>query len=104
RGDAPEYSGTTEGGIELSSDDYAGHVVVVNFWYAACGPCRAEAPDLEALHQKHKDNGVAFVGVNTLDQPETALAFARKYGITYPSIMDGDTGEVRLAFAGQASP
>jgi len=104
RAAAPEYSGMTDAGVEVSSADYEGRVVVVNFWYAACGPCRAEAPDLEALHQKHKDDGVSFIGVNTLDQPENALAFARKYGITYPSIMDGETGEVRLAFAGQASP
>jgi thiol-disulfide isomerase/thioredoxin len=104
RAEAPDYGGVTDGGIEVSNADYAGEVVVVNFWYAACGPCRAEAPDLEELHQKHKDAGVSFVGVNTIDQPNTALAFARKYGITYPSIMDADTGEVRLAFAGQASP
>lgn len=104
RAAAPEYGGMTDGGIEVSSADYAGRVVVVNFWYANCGPCRAEAPDLEALHQKHKDSGVTFVGVNTIDQADTALAFARKYGITYPSIMDAGSGEARLAFAGQASP
>src|SRR5690606_19243058 len=91
-------------GLELSSDDLAGDVVVVNFWYAACGPCRAEAPDLQELFQKYEDSGVSFVGVNTVDEPDTALAFARKYGITYPSVMDGKAGAVRLAFAGQASP
>lgn len=104
RAGAPEYGGMTDAGVQVASSEYAGRVVVVNFWYAACGPCRAEAPDLEELHQKHKDNGVSFLGVNTLDQPENALAFARKYGVTYPSIMDGETGEVRLAFSGQASP
>lgn len=104
RSPAPEYGGTTDGGVEISSAEFTGQVVVVNFWYAACGPCRAEAPDLEALHQKHEEGGVSFIGVNTLDQTNTALAFARTYGITYPSIMDAGTGEVRLAFAGQASP
>ncbi|TQL44980.1 thiol-disulfide isomerase/thioredoxin [Homoserinimonas aerilata] len=104
RGDAPTFEGTTDAGGTVSSDDYAGEILVVNFWYAACGPCRAEAPDLEALFQEHKDSGVSFLGVNTLDQSATALAFARNYGISYPSVMDGDTGEVRLAFAGQASP
>lgn len=104
RGDAPSFEGTTDAGLTVSNADYEGRVLVVNFWYAACGPCRAEAPDLEALNLKHKDDGVAFLGVNTLDQPETALAFARTYSVTYPSIMDGDTGEVRLAFSGQASP
>lgn len=104
RSDAPVFEGTTDAGLTVSNADYAGTVLVVNFWYAACGPCRAEAPDLEALHLKHKDAGVAFLGVNTLDQPDTALAFARKFSVTYPSVMDGDTGEVRLAFSGQASP
>lgn len=104
RAAAPSFAGMTDSGIEVSSADYAGRVVVVNFWYAACGPCRAEAPDLQELNEKHRDNGVSFLGVNTLDQPEQALAFARTYGITYPSIMDAGTGEVRLAFAGQASP
>jgi peroxiredoxin len=104
RGEAPEFSGTTETGETVSSDDYAGDVVVVNFWYAGCGPCRAEAPDLVALHEKHKDNGVSFLGVNTIDQADTALAFARKYGVEYPSVLDAGSGEVRLAFAGKASP
>lgn len=104
RGEAPVFEGTTDAGLTVSNADYEGKVLVVNFWYAACGPCRAEAPDLEALYLKHKDAGVAFLGVNTLDQPETALAFARKFSVTYPSVMDGDTGEVRLAFSGQASP
>ncbi len=98
------FEGLSETGDTISSKDFAGRVLVVNFWYAACGPCRAEAPDLEALNQKYHDAEVSFLGVNTLDQPETALAFATKYGVTYPSIMDGTTGAVRLAFAGKASP
>ena len=43
RGEPVEFEGTTEAGDEVSSADYAGDVLVVNFWYAACGPCRAEA-------------------------------------------------------------
>lgn len=42
--------GTTYGGEELDLADWRGDVAVVNFWYAACPPCRAEAPDLKALH------------------------------------------------------
>jgi thiol-disulfide isomerase/thioredoxin len=77
----------------------SGEVAVVNVWYAGCGPCRIEAKDLEAVWQKHKDDGVAFVGVNIYDQADTARAFAEKYGITYPSLMDADTGQAKLAFA-----
>lgn len=99
RGEPVEWSGTTDGGEELSSAEVAGDVVVVNFWYAACGPCRVEAPDLEAVWQDFQDEQVSFVGVNTYDQAGTARSFAEQFGITYPSIMDVDEGAVTLAFA-----
>lgn len=104
RGEPIAFEGTTDTGMVISRDDYAGEVLVVNFWYAICAPCRAEAPDLQALAAKYQDSGVSFLGVNTEDQPETALAFARKFGISYPSVMDSGDAVVRLAFAGQAAP
>lgn len=104
RGEPITYAGTTEYGEPLSSRDYAGSVMVVNFWYAACPPCRDEAPDLEALHQQYQDQGVAFVGVNVRDQADTAVAFAEKFEITYPSVIDITDSAVQLAFAGQVSP
>ena len=99
-----EFAGPLDVGGTFSSADYAGQVMVVNFWYAGCPPCRLEAPDLEALHQEFQDDGVVFIGVNILDQAPTALAFAREFGVTYPSIMDTNQGSVRLAFAGQVAP
>lgn len=108
RGEPVEWAGVTEHGDELSSDDVAGDVVVVNFWYAACAPCVVEAPDLEAVWQEFQDEGVSFLGVNTYDQADTARAFAAENGVTYPSIIDVNTGDVKLAFAAatpiQATP
>lgn len=104
RGQPIVFQGTTDTGMVVSNKDYAGEVLVVNFWYASCAPCRAEAPDLRELSAKHEGNGAAFLGVNIYDQAENALAFARKFGITYPSIMDADSGTTRLAFAGHAPP
>lgn len=99
RGEPVEWAGVTEDGEELSSDDVAGDVVVVNFWYASCGPCIVEAPDLEAVWQEYEGEGVSFVGVNTYDQADTARAFAAENGVTYPSIIDVNSGDVKLAFA-----
>ncbi len=103
RGEPVVFGGVTEDGEKFSSQDIAGDVAVVNFWYAGCGPCRLEAPDLEAVWQKHQPDDVAFIGVNIYDQADTAKAFAENYGITYPSLMDADTGEAKLAFA-QVTP
>lgn len=99
-----DFTGTTEYGDELSASDYLGKVLVVNFWYAGCPPCRAEAPDLKELSDKYAHDEVAFIGVNVRDQAGTALAFSESFGITYPSIIDANDGAAALAFAGKASP
>ena len=93
------FAGTLENGKKFRSADIAGDVAVVNFWYAACGPCRVEAKDLESVWQKFDGKGVSFVGVNTYDQPGTAQSFNEKYGVTYPSIIDVNTGDAKYAFA-----
>lgn len=99
-----EFEGEIETGETVSSDDYRGDVLVVNFWYAGCPPCRLEAPDLEALAQQFADEGVSFLGVNIRDQAATALSFAEEFGVTYPSVIDTNDGRVQLAFAGQVAP
>lgn len=101
---AGEWSGITESGLQLDSSALLGAVTVLNFWYAGCAPCRAEAPDLVALHEKYSSQGVNFVGVNVRDTAETALAFDRKFGIQFPSVMDAQSGAVSLAFTGVVSP
>ncbi len=104
RTDSVQFEGDLDTGEFFSSSDYAGSVIVVNFWYAGCPPCRVEAADLESLHQQFLSDGVAFVGVNIFDQAPTALTFANEFGVSYGSIMDVETGSVRLAFAGQVAP
>jgi len=97
------FSGVTESGQMLSSSAFQGKVVVINWWYAACAPCRAEATDLADLSREFAGEA-EFVGVNVRDTAETALAFDRTFGIEYPSLMDSQTGEVSLAFTGVVSP
>ncbi|MET0715097.1 MAG: TlpA disulfide reductase family protein [Mycetocola sp.] len=104
RGAAIRFSGTTETGEEISSEDFDGEVLVVNFWYAACAPCRAEAADLQLLSAEYDGKGAQFIGVNVYDQAGTALSFNETYGITYPSILDVNDGAVKLAFTGTVPP
>ena len=104
RGPSISFAGTTEHGDAVSSKDYAGKVVVVNFWYAGCPPCRVEASDLESLYKKYAAQNVGFLGVNLYDSASTALGFARDHGVTSPSVLDRDTGSVLLAFSGTVPP
>ncbi|MDQ1130638.1 TlpA disulfide reductase family protein [Microbacterium sp. SORGH_AS_0888] len=99
RGAPISFQGTTQDGKPVSGSDYAGQVLVVNFWYAACGPCRAEAPTLEKAVSDLAGKNASFLGVNIYDQPETAASFMSTYDITYPSIIAVNDGAVNLAFA-----
>ena len=104
RGDPIAYTSETDAGEPVSNTDYEGEVVVINFWYAACPPCRVEAPDLEALHQAFDGEGASFLGVNVRDQAATAANFEKEFGITYPSVIDTNDGNVLFAFAGTVAP
>jgi len=75
----------------------------LNFWYAACTPCRVETPDLVAL-AKQFENKVQFVGVNVRDTAETADAFRKSFKVNFPTIIDAKTGETVLAFTGVVTP
>ncbi len=101
RGEPIDYSGTTEAGDTVTSDDYLGRVLVVNFWYAQCPPCRLEAPDLKSVSEDYTE--VGFLGVNVSDTAENAITFEKTFGIGYPSIIDAQTNSVQLAFAGQGA-
>ena len=89
-GPLPDLSGQTLTGGEVSSSDYRGKVVVVNFWAAWCAPCRVEQPILERMSKEWADRGVVFLGVDYRDDPAAARAHLREFGVTYPSISDPD--------------
>ncbi|MGP5025344.1 TlpA family protein disulfide reductase [Glutamicibacter ardleyensis] len=84
------YQGTT---VDLSA--MRGKPVVINFWYAACAPCRIEAPHLKELSEEFGDK-VPFIGVNVRDEAEASQAFERSFEIPYESIQDTD-GQIQLA-------
>jgi len=104
RGAAVPFESETTDGVAVSSDDYRGQVLVVNFWYAACPPCRVEAPDLQNLSEEFDGKGATFLGVNVRDQAETAENVEDEWGITYPSVIDTNDGNMLLAFAGTVQP
>ena len=85
---APEFTGTTLTGSQLSFSAYRGQVVVLNFWGSWCVPCREEASTLSAVAARYRPSGVSFLGVDVRDTAASARAFARSFHITYPSVSD----------------
>ncbi|ABY24433.1 thiol:disulfide interchange protein [Renibacterium salmoninarum ATCC 33209] len=103
RTDPVDFTGKLYDGTEIASKSFEGKVTVLNFWYAACAPCRVEAPDLEALNKELSPQGAEFYGVNIRDSEGTATPFMRTFNLSYPSFNDKD-GAVLLAVAAQVPP
>jgi len=64
---AKEFSLEAFTGGTVSLADYKGRVVVLDFWFPNCGPCRASFPYVRTLIDRYKNNkDVVFLGVNAL--------------------------------------
>jgi thiol-disulfide isomerase/thioredoxin len=84
---APPISALDLLGKPVNKDDWAGKVVLVNFWATWCPPCREEIPELLKL-KKEYGGRLDIVGISEDDDPPAAvLKFARQKGMTYPIVM-----------------
>ena len=87
-GAAPGFEVTTFAGESLRLADLRGQVVVLNFWASWCGPCRVEAPVLQAVHERWRERGVTVLGLTYTDVDRHSLAFIEEFGLTYPNAPD----------------
>ena len=78
----PRLNGDTPT-IKLS--DYAGRVVLLDFWATWCPPCKAELPELNELYQEWKDRGLVLIGM-TVDQgePMDITEAVKAFNLSYP--------------------
>lgn len=64
-----------------------GHPVVVNKWASWCGPCQSEFPAFQKASLLY-GRQVAFLGVDGKDHNPAAVAFLRRFPVSYPSYVD----------------
>jgi thiol-disulfide isomerase/thioredoxin len=100
----PPIAGKDLAGNTLNLGDFAGKVIVLNFWASWCPPCRSEAPALEQAYTDTRDAGVQFVGIDIRENGVSdGVHFATAHHIDYPSIAD-QADRVALAFHGHVVP
>ncbi len=79
-------------GRPVSLARWSGRPLLVNLWGSWCHPCRAEARELTRFLGRHPGS---VLGIDVEDSKAGARAFARRYGIRFPSIFDPNDRLVR---------
>ncbi len=77
-----------------------GQPKLLNIWASWCGPCIAEAPQLDALEQA----GATIVGVALRDRPDDVAAFLKTHGNPYSRIGADDLSQVQLGIGSSGVP
>jgi cytochrome c biogenesis protein CcmG, thiol:disulfide interchange protein DsbE len=84
---APPFQAVDILGKTVNKADWAGKVVLVNFWATWCPPCRMEIPELIELKKEYGDR-LEIIGISEDDDPPAKiLSFAKSKGMTYPIVM-----------------
>ena len=74
---------------KVSLAAYRGRPVVLNFCASWCVPCKEEAPLLESVWRRYRDQGLVVVGVDINELKGDARRFARQNKMSYPLAYDG---------------
>jgi thiol-disulfide isomerase/thioredoxin len=61
---APDFKGNTSEGKGIKLSDYAGKVVLIDFWASWCPPCREEMPELIKFYKTHNDSNFKLIAIN----------------------------------------
>ena len=80
-----------DGGRFRLSEQYADNVVVVNFWYPSCPPCREEMPEFQRAWEELEGEPVRFLGLfvpRGFDTEDTAREFVAELGLTFDFATD----------------
>lgn len=102
----PGFASATQLGEKLQpfkQEDLNGNIIDMNtiigkkpvmlvFWASWCPNCKIEAPKINQLVEKYRDQGMEFIGVNIAfnDSIKRARSFVKKTEMAYPTVFDAD--------------
>lgn len=102
-GTATDFSIGSLAGGNIALSDYAGEVVIMNFWATWCPPCRAEMPGLNRFYETHQDKGLILLAINEEESAETVRPFIQTNNFTFPVLLD-EQGRVAQQYSTRSFP
>jgi len=100
---APDFTLDDLEGGKVRLSELRGKVVFINFWATWCPPCRAEMPEIEAIHQEYRTKDVVVIGGDIMESESIVRRFVQQGGYTWTFAMD-TSGEVSAQYNINAIP
>ena len=73
---------------KIDTKKMLGDIIVYNFWFTTCAPCKAEMPKLNQLREKYKDKNVHFIAI-ALNPGHEIIPFLKTTPLAYDIIPEG---------------
>lgn len=102
---APDFELMDMDGEAHSLSDYAGKVVLINFWATWCPPCVREMPSMERLYQRLQDEPFVVLAINQFETTDHVFAFMGQLEVfpSFPILFDPES-DISQAFGVRGLP
>jgi thiol-disulfide isomerase/thioredoxin len=102
-GPAPDFTLADTEGNTWTLSRIPERVVVLNFWFTNCPPCRREIPELAAWHEANPDVPLLGIHVDPRMPPGAVTQSAKRLGINYP-VLDDRTVSITRSYGVDTFP
>ena len=75
-------------------------LIILDLFATWCPPCQQETPLLREFDRAYRAQGLEIIGISVQERAETVRAYAKRYALEYPILVDADGALFRLAGAG----
>lgn len=86
----PGFKATTLDGKTIALGDFAGKVVLIDFWATWCPPCRAEIPHVKAAYEKYHKDGFEIIGVSLDDNKDGLQKFIDREKMGWAQVVNNE--------------